>query len=233
MLVKDVMITKVVGVSPDNSVRRAAEVMLANRISGVPVIDDAGCLVGIISEGDLLRRTELGRGAIAELGTSALTAEEQATAYVKSNAWRVADVMSRAPVVVEEDASLGRVSGLMQQHGIKRIPVMREGVLVGIISRADLLKVIVTADLERNRAREVTKPSVAALRYGSAKIQGLLGKDVTVAVTDGVAHLWGNVDTAECKKAARVAAESVRGVRGVVEHFSEDPKGSADDALSD
>ncbi|TCU05370.1 CBS domain-containing protein [Rhizobium sullae] len=225
MLVKDVMITKVVGVSPDNSVRRAAEVMLTNRISGVPVIDDAGCLVGIISEGDLLRRTELGRGAIAELGTSVLTAEEQATAYVKSNAWRVADVMSRAPVVVEEDASLGRVSGLMQKHGIKRIPVMREGVLVGIISRADLLRVIVTADLDETaRGDEAVRRSIA-IRL--SENTGLLGKDVTVAVTDGVAHLWGNVDTAECKKAARVAAESVRGVRGVVEHFSEDPKGSA------
>lgn len=76
MLVKDVMITKVVGVSPDNSVRRAAEIMLANHVSGVPVIDDAGRLVGIISEGDLLRRTELGREATAEFGTSALTAEE-------------------------------------------------------------------------------------------------------------------------------------------------------------
>ncbi|UWU19016.1 CBS domain-containing protein (plasmid) [Rhizobium sullae] len=225
MLVKNVMITKVVGVSPDNSVRRAAEVMLINHISGVPVIDDAGCLVGIISEGDLLRRTELGRGAIAELGTSALTAEEKATAYVKSNAWRVADVMSRDPVVVEEDASLGQVSGLMQQHGIKRIPVMREGVLVGIISRADLLKVIVTADLDETaRGDEAIRRSIA-IRL--SENTGLLGKDVTVAVTDGVAHLWGNVDTAECKKAARVAAESVRGVRGVVEHFSEDPKGFA------
>ncbi|TDW16592.1 BON domain-containing protein [Rhizobium azibense] len=225
MLVKDVMITKVVGVSPDNSVRRAAEVMLTNRISGVPVIDDAGCLVGIISEGDLLRRAELGRGAIAELGTSALTAEEKATAYVKSNAWRVADVMSRNPVVVEEDASLGRVSGLMQQHNIKRIPVMREGVLVGIISRADLLQVIVTADLDETaRGDEAIRRSIA-IRL--SENTGLLGKDMTVTVTDGVAHLWGNVDTAECKKAARVAAESVRGVRVVVEHFCEDPKGSS------
>lgn len=219
MLVKDVMITKVVGVSPDNSVRRAAEIMLANRISGVPVIDDAGSLVGIISEGDLLRRTELGGGATAELGTPLSTAEEKASSYVKSNAWRVADVMSRDPVVVDEDASLGHVSRLMQEHRIKRIPVVREGQLVGIISRANLLEAIIAAN------QDETAPGDEAIRRSIAsrlsENTGLAGKDMTVTVSDGVAHLWGNVDTTECKKAARVAAESVRGVRGVVEHFPE------------
>jgi len=219
MLVKDVMTTKLVGVSPDNSVRRAAEIMLANQVSGVPVIDDAGRLIGIISEGDLLRRTELG-GPAAELGTSALTAEEKATAYVKSNAWKVADVMSRDPIVVDEDTSLGQVSALMQKHRIKRIPVMRDGVPIGIISRADLLKAIVTAD------HDETAPGDEAIRRSIAirlsENTGLLGKDMAVTVTDGVAHLWGSIDTEECKKAARVAAESVRGVTRVVEHFSGD-----------
>ncbi|WP_183928830.1 CBS domain-containing protein [Rhizobium mongolense] len=220
MLVKDVMITKVVGVSPDNSVRRAAEIMLANHVSGVPVIDDAGQLVGIISEGDLLRRTELGRGAIAELGDQVFSAEERAKAYVKSNAWRVADVMSRNLIVVEEDASLVSVSGLMQEHGVKRIPVMKEGALIGIVSRADLLKAIVTAHHD-----ETARGDDAIRRSISIRLSentGLEGKDMTVTVIDGVAHLWGNVDTAECRKAARVAAESVRGVRGVVEHFPEE-----------
>ncbi|NKK75407.1 CBS domain-containing protein [Rhizobium leguminosarum bv. viciae] len=220
MLVKDVMTTKVVGVSADNSVRRAAEVMLTNHISGVPVIDDAGYLVGIISEGDLLRRTELGQGAIFGLEDQALSAEEKAKAYVKSSAWRVADVMTRDPVVVEEDASLVRVSGLMQEHGIKRIPVMKEGALVGIVSRADLLKAIITAN------QDETAPGDEAIRRSItirlSENTGLEGKDMTVTVTDGVVHLWGNVDTAECRKAARVAVESVRGVRGVVEHFPED-----------
>ncbi|APO76427.1 CBS/BON domain-containing protein [Rhizobium etli 8C-3] len=220
MLVKDVMMKKVVGVSPDNSVRRAAEIMLANHVSGVPVIDDAGRLVGIISEGDLLRRTELGRGAIADLGGQAFSAEDRAKAYVKSNAWRVADVMSRNPVVVEEDASLAHVSGLMQEHGIKRIPVMKKGALVGIVSRADLLKAIVTAH------QDETAPGDEAIRRSiSIRLSentGLEGKDMTVTVIDGVAHLWGRVDTAECRKAARVAAENVRGVIKVVEHYPED-----------
>ncbi|KQV32463.1 signal transduction protein [Rhizobium sp. Root1203] len=217
MLVKDMMTTQVVGVSPDNSVRRAAEIMLTNHISGVPVIDDAGDLVGIISEGDLLRRSELGQGAIAELGTPLPTADEKASSYVKSNAWRVADVMSREPVVVDEDASLGQVSRLMQEHRIKRIPVVREGKLVGIISRANLLEAIIAA------SQDATAPGDEAIRRSIAirlsENTGLAGKGMTVTVSDGVAHLWGNVDTAECKKAARVAAESVRGVRGVVEHF--------------
>ncbi|NRP74863.1 Hypoxic response protein 1 [Ensifer psoraleae] len=217
MLVRDVMKIRVIKVSPDNSVKQAAEVMIANHISGIPVIDDEGQLVGLITEGDLLRRTELGHRAIATLVDESLSPEERANLYIKSNAWKVADVMSRNPVSVDEDTSLARVAYLMEEHGIKRLPVTRAGAVVGIVSRADLLEAIISAKPDG------TAPGDEAIRRSImirlSENTGLDGQDVTVTVASGVVHLWGNVSTEECRKAARVAAESVRGVVGVVDHF--------------
>ena len=136
MKVKDVMATKVATVSPDNSVRRAAGIMLDKHMSGLPVVDDEGLLVGLISEGDLLRRSELGLRIIAAPEQSA-SVEERASAYEKRHAWKVADVMSRDVVTVDEEADLSHVAKLMAEHGVKRLPVIRNGKLVGIVSRAD------------------------------------------------------------------------------------------------
>ena len=119
--------------------------MLARNVSGLPVIDDDGRLVGLISEGDLLRRSELGSATIVTREGPLLSSDEQARTYVKSNAWRVADVMSRNLVVVDEETPLSRVAALMEEHGIKRLPVVRGAALVGIVSRADLLRAIVAA----------------------------------------------------------------------------------------
>ena len=93
---------------------------VARRVSGLPVIDDDGRLVGIISEGDLLRRSELGSWPIVTRDGPLPTSDERARSYVKGNAWRVGDVMSRDLVVVDEEAPLSRVASLMEEHGIKR-----------------------------------------------------------------------------------------------------------------
>src|SRR5262245_127421 len=138
MKVKDVMATTVVTVSPDNSVKHAAGIMLDKHVSGLPVVDDQGTLVGLISEGDLLRRSELGLRIIARSEQSA-SEEERARAYVKSHGWKVADVMSCNLVTIDEEADLSHVATLMAENGVKRLPVIRNGRLVGIVSRADLL----------------------------------------------------------------------------------------------
>ncbi|MDK4741530.1 CBS domain-containing protein [Rhizobium sp. CNPSo 3464] len=214
MLVRDVMKVRIIKVSPDNSVKQAAELMLANHVSGIPVIDDEGQLVGLITEGDLLRRSELGHRTMAD---ESLSPEEKARTYIKSNAWKVADVMSRNPVSIGEDTPLARVANLMEEHGIKRLPVTRAGAVVGIVSRADLLQAIIFAKPDE------TAPGDEAIRRSILirlnENTGLEGQDLTVTVANGVVHLWGNVSTEECRKAARVAAESVRGVAGVVDHF--------------
>lgn len=219
MRVKDIMTTKVVKISPDNSVRQAAKVMLDNHVSGMPVVDDDGHLLGIISEGDLIRRTELGSGVVASLAEMAIPAEERAKAYVRRSSWRVGDAMTRDPVTIDEDATLTLAAQVMQERSIKRIPVTRAGELIGIVSRADLLQVILTAKRDETAAGDDAIQRSIAIRLGENT--GLEGFDVKVIVADGIVHLWGNVETTECRRAARVVAESVRGVRGVVEHFSQ------------
>jgi CBS domain-containing protein len=217
MRAKDVMTIKIVRISPDNSVRQAAKMMLDNQVSGIPVVDDDGHLLGIISEGDLIRRTEL--GSDATLAEKAMPAKDRASAYVKRSSWRVGDAMTSELVTIDEDASLTRVAQLMQERGIKRIPVTRAGELVGIVSRADLLQGILVAGQDQTAAGDEAIQRSITVRLGENT--GLEGLDVKVTVADGMVHLWGNVETPECKRAARIVAESVRGVRGVVEHFSQ------------
>ncbi|MBD9373064.1 CBS domain-containing protein [Rhizobium sp. ARZ01] len=217
MRVKDVMTTKVVRLSPDNSVRQAAKLMIDNHISGLPVVDDQGHLVGILSEGDLIRRTELCSTMVASPTELELAPEERANAFVKRCSWKVEDAMTTDPVTIDEDASVVRVSRLMQERGIKRIPVVRNEALVGIVSRADLLQAILAAKQDDTLVDDDAIRRSIVVRLGENT--GLEGLDVTVAVTDGIVHLWGNVETTDCRRAARILAENVRGVRGVVEHF--------------
>jgi CBS-domain-containing membrane protein len=219
MKVKDVMTTKVVSVSPDNSVKRAAGIMLDKHVSGLPVVDDEGMLVGLISEGDLLRRSELGLRIIAAPEQSA-SLEERASAYVKSHAWKVADVMSCDVVTVEEEADLCDAATLMAENGVKRLPVIRNGKLAGIVSRADLLHAVATARLDD------TAPGDEAIRRSIVtrlnEDIGLSSANVTVTVVDGLVHLWGTTASAASQKAACVIADGVRGVKGVIEHFPDE-----------
>jgi CBS domain-containing protein len=219
MKVKDVMTTNVVSVSPDNSVKRVARIMLDKHVSGLPVVDDEGKLVGLISEGDLLRRSELGLYIIAAHDQSA-SLEERASAYVKSHAWKVAEVMSCNVITIDEKADLSHVATLMAENGVKRLPVIRSGKLVGIVSRADLLHAIATARLDD------TAPGDEAIRRSVVtrlnEDIGLNSANVTVTVVDGLVHLWGTDASAASRKAACVIAEGVRGVKGVIEHFPGD-----------
>lgn len=216
MHVKDVMTTRVVRISPDNSVRQAARMMFDNNVSGVPVVDDQGQLVGIISEGDLIRRTELCSGTPSPADTG-LAPDEIAAAYVKRCSWRVGDAMTSDPVSIDEDAPVTRAARIMHERGIKRLPVLRNGELVGIISRWDLLQAILSARQDDLPAGDDAIRRSVLARLGDNT--GLEGLNVTATVSDGIVHLWGNVETAGCRRAARLLAENVRGVRGVVEHF--------------
>jgi osmotically-inducible protein OsmY len=115
---------------------------------------------------------------------------------------------------------LSRVAMLLEEHGIKRVPVVRGSSLVGIVSRADLLHAIVSA--RPDGAASGDEAIRRSVKTRLADNIGLEGANVTVTVLDSLVHLWGSVETDNCRNAARVAAESVRGVRGVVEHFPEE-----------
>jgi CBS domain-containing protein len=213
MRVKDLMKSNVVTVTPDNSVKHAAQIMLAKRVSGPPVVDDRDVLVGIITEGDLLHRSEIGAES-RDSGKGSVA--ERATAFVKNHSWKVADVMTRGVIAVEEETSVGRVAALMDDHHVKRIPVTREGRLVGIVSRVDLLRLIATAEPDDCAPGDTAIRRSILSRLGEAAFDDLV--KLSVIVSDGVVHLWGNVGSTSERDAARVVSEGVRGVAGIVDH---------------
>ncbi|TIO05488.1 CBS domain-containing protein [Mesorhizobium sp.] len=209
MKAKDVMTAKVVTVSPDHSVRHAARIMLDHRISGMPVVDDGGRVVGIVSEGDFLRRSELGAPALSS---------GEARGYVKGHGWKVADLMTSDVVVADEEIPIERIAVLMQEHCIKRIPVLRGPRLVGVVSRADLLRVVVAAKLDDATAAgddAIRRSILTRLREDA----GVNGDALILTVSDGLVHFSGAVGSQSERDAVRVVAEGVKGVKGVYDHL--------------
>lgn len=207
MQAADLMTRKVITISPDHSVRHAARLMLDNHISGLPVRDDNGNMVGILSEGDLLRRAELGPAAWR--GTESRRGEEP-EAFVKGHSWRVADVMTPGVVTVDEDTSVDCIAAVMMAHDIKRVPVTRAGEMVGIVSRSDVLQAIAAAVPDVAAAGdEATRRAVLARLCSDV---GLDKSAIIVTVENGTVSLSGEVDSEAKREAARVAAEAISGV---------------------
>ncbi|MGN6469665.1 MAG: CBS domain-containing protein [Rhizobiaceae bacterium] len=228
MRAKDLMKPHVVTVGPDSSVKHAAQIMLEKRVSGLPVVDDRNVLVGMITEGDLLRRKEICSQMQGEVSGNRSLAE-RAAAFVKSHSWKVADVMTKGVIAAEEEAPVGHVAALMDEHRVKRIPVTREGRLVGIVSRVDLLGLVAMAEPDDCAPGDTAIRRSILSRLGETAFDDLV--KLSVIVSDGVVHLWGSVGSATEKEAARVVSESVRGVAGVVDHTRLGPGGSGDKEL--
>src|SRR6516165_2504909 len=156
MIASDVMTRTVLSVRPDATIAEAIRLMLDNRISGLPVIDEAGRLVGMLTEGDLLRRGETGterhrpRWLEILMGPGRLAGD-----YVRTHGRRIGEVMTRDPVSVTPDTPLKEVVELMERRRIKRVPVLDGDVPVGILSRADLLRALLGA-LEEKPAAATT-----------------------------------------------------------------------------
>ena len=219
MRVRDVMTPNVISIAPDATVLTAAQTMLENRISGLPVVDAQGALVGMVTEGDFLRRGEIGtqrrRPKWLEflIGPGRLASE-----YVHASGRKVEEVMTADPVTVGEDESLETVVELMERRRIKRVPVTREGKMVGIVSRANLMHALVSL------AREGEAPPAgddAAIRE---RILAAIGKQawaprVNVVVANRVVELWGTITDERERRALKVAAENVAGVAEVHDHL--------------
>jgi CBS domain-containing protein len=224
MRAKDVMVRAVATTTPDTTVETVAKLMINLRISGVPVLDRNGQLVGIVTEGDLLRRVETGtdrrRSRWSEWfsGTARLAAE-----YVKSHARRVEDVMTRKVVTVEELAGLDEIAEAMESNGIKRVPVMHDGKIVGIVSRADLLQVLASGGVP-SEAEDSDRRIRERLLAELGKQEWASPTEANIVVSDGVVHFWGTAGSEEERTALRVLAENIPGVRGVEDHMIAGPR---------
>jgi len=195
MRAMDVMTTDVITVDPDTTVQALAALLAERGISGAPVVDSSGRLVGIVSEGDLLHRTEIGTARRHRERRRSWWlddfASDLARDYIKSHGRTVKDIMTRDVVTVTEDTDLGEVAALLEAKRIKRVPVMRDGKVAGIISRANLV-----------RALGATKGATPSQAEGDdrtirARLLAELGREEwarvwpeDVIVRDGVVHFW-------------------------------------------
>jgi CBS domain-containing protein len=220
MQAKDIMSSPVVTVTPDASVSDVAALLLERRISGVPVVDSAQQIIGIISEGDLLRRVETDTQRHRPHWLEMLLGQSgDASSFIKSHASRVGDVMSRDVIATHPEASLREIAELMERHGVKRIPVVSGGVLVGIVSRANLVQGLL-AD-RKPPAKTVSDGDIRIRLSELLRTQPWIDHNrVNVVVNDGVVQLWGTVQNEEQRRALTVAAESVAGVRSVEDHLN-------------
>jgi len=219
------MTTNVITVGPDMSVRDLAAMLSERGISGAPVVDSSGRMVGIVSEGDLLHRAELGTEKHSERRHSWWLehyASGLAQDYVKSHGRAVRDIMTRNVTTVTEDTSLADIAMELETKRLKRVPVMRDGKIVGIISRSNLVRALgATLANPAAGAGEDDRTIRAALLTELAQQQWatrLWQQDIIVS--NGIVHLWfGSDEPEERRQAVRVATENISGVRGVDEHI--------------
>lgn len=214
MQAKDIMTTSVVTVGTDTSVGDIAKILVRRRISAVPVVDAKGRIVGIVSEGDLMRRPESGTERKPSWWLSLFGASEtRAAEFVKSHGLKASDVMTRNVVTAAEDSTLAEIATKLETHHIKRVPILKAGKPVGIVSRANLLHGLVAKEKSGKHAggdAAIRRAIIDGIREA-----GINDVSVNVVVTGGKAQIWGAVEADVEREAVRVAAAGVPGVKGV------------------
>jgi CBS domain-containing protein len=230
MVARDVMTADVVTITPETAVPEVAALLLKHRISAAPVVDAKDGILGIVSEGDLMRRPEVGTERRRRSWWLILFGDQGdlAREFVKTHGLRAADVMTREVVTVTDDTPLPVIAQLLEERRIKRVPVVREGRLIGIVSRADLLRALA---VRKSPPEPVAKPDDRAIREQLLETihpaEWVTDAFVNAMVTDGVVHLWGVVESDAQRDALRVAAERIPGVRAVEDHLGRLPPWSA------
>ncbi len=214
-----IMTRPVISVTPDTTIVDAANIMLQRHISGLPVIDTTGKLVGIISEGDFIRRSEIGterkRGKFLKF---ILGPGKAATDFVHEHGRKVSEIMTTEPLVIAEETPLEEIVALMEKNGVKRLPVTRGDKVVGIVSRANLLQAVASL------AKDVPDPTADDDHIRNRVIDTLAKYDwcpfgLSVVVRDGIVHLTGVITEERSREAAIVATENISGVKKVHDHL--------------
>ncbi len=220
MKAQEIMTRDVVCVRPTQPVSEVAALMSEKHISGVPVVEDNGHVIGVISESDLLHRPELGTERKRKSWLRIFAdPDDLAREYAKAHGMRAHDVMSRHVVSVKADADMQQVADTLENHNIKRVPVISDGKLVGIISRGDMIKALSQLDVTRT-AKALDDGTIhKALLDKLREASWLDTSYINLIVKDGVAEAWGFVNSADQRVALRVLVEGAEGVTSFDDHL--------------
>ncbi|MGD9615255.1 MAG: CBS domain-containing protein [Alphaproteobacteria bacterium] len=217
----DIMARSVVSVTPETTVAEAARLMLDHRISGMPVLDRGGALVGIISEGDLLRRAETGTERRRSRWLEFFSAPGRlAQDYAQAHACKIADIMTRMVITIGPGMPIAEIVDLIERRRVKRLPVIADGRLVGIVTRADLVRAFVDSLPPAPRAVLVPDAEIRdSIKEEIAKQPWARRASIEVHVVRGEVELRGTVTEERARAALQVIAENVAGVRRVRHRF--------------
>jgi CBS domain-containing protein len=216
----DVMVRNIVTVKPDDDVTDVIKLLTEHDISALPVVDDEGAVIGVISEADLIRREEIGTEKHRPWWLEALTpASILAEEFAKSHGRRVAEIMSANIVSASEDTPLEEIAALLEKHRIKRVPILRDGKLVGIVSQSNLVQALASSQPQPGASAESDREIRLELLNRLSKQDWTDFGSRNVIVSDGVVHLWGLVGSPEEHKALIALAEEASGVVRVADEM--------------
>jgi CBS domain-containing protein len=223
MQAREIMSDGVMSVAASATVYEAAKLLVNSRVSAMPVVDDNGVMVGILSEADIIKGPLM---AAKQVGTETLGRPDDDAhvdaAISQAKAQRVSDVMTRGVIAAHETASLREIADLMLKHRIKRVPIMRDQAIVGIVSRVDLLKALISVG---PRVYAPQPPATDDQQLRGTVVAALRGHNWSVAqwfdavVSGGVVHLWGVVPSDAVRQTYVDAARQVPGVEAVENHM--------------
>lgn len=218
MKAQDIMTKTVVTVRPDTPVHEIAALMVEKHISGIPVVSDNGNVIGLVSQTDLMHRAEVGTERKRKWWFRAFAdSNTLARDFVKAHGHKAQDIMARHVVSVRADAELRDVADILDKHKIKRVPVVQDGKLVGIVTRGDLVRALSLAQLAK-ADRKVDNASLhKSIKERMHKHAWINESFVNLVVNDGVVEIWGYVDSLDQQRALRVLVEETEGVKQVVD----------------
>ena len=219
MKAQNIMTRDVVTIKPNASVHEAATLMAKHRISGIPVTTAVKQLLGIVSEGDLLERVEVGAEPKAKWWLDGFSnAQALASRYVKAHGATVADVMTRQVATVRPDAELDEVANVLQAHRVKRVPVVQDGKLLGIVTRSDIVKAVSGA-MGPGTGRRTDADLQRAILERMRTERWLDTSYVNLNVTQGKVNIHGLIGSAEERRALYTLVEELAGSGNVIDHL--------------
>ncbi|WP_300513384.1 CBS domain-containing protein [Aliiroseovarius sp.] len=209
---------------PDMTVSQAAELMSQHHISAIPVLDDAGAIVGIVSEGDLMRRVEGANDPPRSWWLSLFSETgKNAGDFIRERGQHLRDIMTRHVTTVTPATPVGQIARVLEKNKIKRVPVVEGGKLIGIVSRANLLQALAAQPVVHLRSEASVDEKRDIVLGALAQVPGLNAVHLNVIVTDNRVDIWGIVNSDDEEAAARVALEAIDGLGEISMHLGRIP----------